>query len=128
MKDNELGKLYTLEAFLDYGDLPNTFREGWSPNYGLHFEEKGINDEEKAHVYISLNGRLKKEKCEFIHDKTLAEKLLRHVEVKLKKLYPSISFNLRNIKSSELDYRKNKAFAEALLNDEKLKKLLENHM
>lgn len=128
MKDNELRQLYTLEAFLYYGDLPNTFREGWSPSYGLHFEEKGINDEEKAHVYISLNDRLKKEKCEFIHDKTLAEKLIRHVEVKLKKLYPSISFNLRNIKSSELDYRRKKAFAEALLNDEKLKKLLENHM
>ena len=105
MKDNELRKLYTLEAFLDYGDSPNTFREGWSPSYGLHFEEIGISNDEKARVYISLNGRLKKTKCEFIQDKALAEKLLKHVEVKLKKLYPSITLNIRTVESRELDYR-----------------------
>ena len=103
MKDNELRKLYTLEAFLAYGDLPNTFREGWSPSYGLHFEEIGISNDEKARVYISLNGRLKKTKCEFIQDKALAGKLLRHVEVKLKKLYPSITLNIRTVESRELD-------------------------
>lgn len=113
MKDNELRKLYTLEAFLDYGDLPNTFREGWSPSYGLHFEEIGISNDEKAHVYISLNGRLKKTKCEFIQDKALAEKLLKHVEVKLKKLYPSITLNIRTVESRELDYRRKKAFDES---------------
>ncbi|WP_410566986.1 hypothetical protein [Acinetobacter sp. H1(2024)] len=125
MKDNELRKLYTLEACLDYGDLPNTFREGWSPSYGLHFEEIGIRNEEKAHVYISLNGRLKKTKCEFIQDKALAEKLQRHVEVKLKKLYPSITFNVRTVESRELDYRRKKALEEAKLNSVKLIELLE---
>ena len=39
MKDEELRKLYTIEAFLDYGDLPKNFREGWSPSFGLHFEK-----------------------------------------------------------------------------------------
>ncbi|OTU52780.1 hypothetical protein CAT36_06700 [Acinetobacter pittii] len=124
MKDNELRKLYTLEAFLDYGDLSNTFREGWSPNYGLHFEELGINNDERAHVYISLNGRLKKAKCEFIQDKALAEKLLKHVEVKLKKLYPSITLNFRTVESRELDYRRKKALDEATKNNLKIQQLL----
>ncbi|WP_064195226.1 hypothetical protein, partial [Acinetobacter baumannii] len=106
MKDNELRKLYTIEAFLNYGDLPNTFREGWSPSYGLHFEEKNISFNEKAQVYISLNGRLKKTKCEFIQDRILAEKLLNYVEAKLKKLYPSIILNIRTVESRELDYRR----------------------
>lgn len=120
MKDNELRKLYTIEAFLNYGDLPNTFREGWSPSYGLHFEEKNISLNEKAQVYISLNGRLKKTKCEFIQDRILAEKLLNYVEVKLKKLYPSIILNIRTVESRELDYRRKKALFEAKLNDLKI--------
>ncbi|MCL6176532.1 hypothetical protein [Acinetobacter baumannii] len=120
MKDNELRKLYTIEAFLNYGDLPNTFREGWSPSYGLHFEEKNISFNEKAQVYISLNGRLKKTKCEFIQDRILAEKLLNYVEVKLKKLYPSIILNIRTVESRELDYRRKKALFEAKLNDLKI--------
>ncbi len=123
MKDNELRKLYTLEAFLDYGDSPNTFREGWSPSYGLHFEEIGISNDEKARVYISLNGRLKKTKCGFIQDKALAGKLLRYVEVKLKKLYPSITLNIRTVESRELDYRRKKAFDESKSNDEKIKRM-----
>ncbi|HFG6838971.1 hypothetical protein [Acinetobacter baumannii] len=125
MKDNKLRKLYTLEAFLDYGDLPNTLREGWSPNYGLYFEELGISNDEKAHVYISLNGRLKKTKCEFIQDKALAEKLLRHVEMKLKKLYPSIKLNIRTVKSNELNYRRKKALDEAKENHIKILTLVE---
>jgi hypothetical protein len=124
MKDNELMKLYILEAFLDYGDLPNNFREGWSPSYGLHFEEICISNDEKSHVYISLNGRLKKTKCEFIQDKTLAEKLLKHVEIKLKKLYPSITLNIRTVKSRELDYRRKKALYEANENNLKIHRLL----
>ncbi|WP_151789252.1 hypothetical protein [Acinetobacter seifertii] len=124
MKDNELRKLYTIEAFLNYGDLPNTFREGWSPSYGLHFEEKNISFNEKAQVYISLNGRLKKTKCEFIQDRILAEKLLNYVEVKLKKLYPSIILNIRTVESRELDYRRKKALEEAKLNSVKLRELL----
>lgn len=124
MKDYELRKLYTLEAFLDYGELPNTFREGWSPSYGLHFEEICISNDEKTHVYISLNGKLKKTKCEFIQDKALAEKLLRHIEVKLKKLYPSITLNIRTVKSRELDYRRKKALDEAHLNSEKIESFI----
>ena len=98
--------------------------EGWSPSYGLHFEEIGINNDEKVHVYISLNGRLKKAKCEFIQDKTLAEKLLKHVEVKLKKLYPSITLNFRTVESRELDYRRKKAFDEATKNNLKIQQSL----
>ena len=59
MKDEELRKLYTIEGFLNYMHLPNTFREGWSPSYSLHFEELGIGEDEQAHVYISLNGKIK---------------------------------------------------------------------
>lgn len=128
MNDNELRKLYTLEAFLDYRDLPNTFREGWSPSYGLNFEEIGISNDEKSHVYISLNGRLKKTKCEFIQDKALAEKLLKHVEVKLKKIYPSITLNIRTVESRELDYRRKKAFDEAIENDSKIESLINDEI
>lgn len=128
MKDNELRKLYTIEAFLDYGDLPNTFREGWSPSYGLHFEEIGISNKEKAHVYISLNGSLKKTKCEFIQDKTLAEKLLRHVDLKLQKLYPSIKLNIRTVESRELDYRRKKALDEAKYNNFKIVDIVDKQL
>lgn len=124
MKDNELRKLYTIEAFLNYGDLPNTFREGWSPSYGLHFEEKNISFNAKAQVYVSLNGRLKKTKCEFIQDRILAEKLLNYVEVKLKKLYPSITLNIRTVESRELDYRRKKALQEAISNNLKIQQSL----
>ncbi|WP_269516704.1 hypothetical protein, partial [Acinetobacter baumannii] len=80
---------------------------------------------EKAQVYISLNGRLKKTKCEFIQDRILAEKLLNYVEAKLKKLYPSIILNIRTVESRELDYRRKKALEEAKLNSVKLRELLE---
>ncbi|MDA3496776.1 hypothetical protein [Acinetobacter baumannii] len=93
MKDEELRKLYTIEGFLNYMHLPNTFREGWSPSYSLHFEELGIGEDEQAHVYISLNGKIKKSKCEFIQDKVLADKFVKYIEPKLKKNYPSIRLN-----------------------------------
>lgn len=124
MKDEELRKLYTIEAFLDYGNLPKNFREGWSPIFGLHFEEIGISEDEKAHAYISLNGKLKKTKCEFIKDRNLAQKFLDHIEPKLKKNYPSITVNLRNIKLSELNHRRKKALDEAHLNSEKIESFI----
>jgi hypothetical protein len=125
MKDEELRKLYTVEAFLNYGDLPKNFREGWSPSFGLHFEEMGIGEDEKAYTYISLNGKLKKNKCEFIENKSLALNFLNQIEPKLRKRYPSIKLNLRIVKSSELDYRRKKALEEAKLNSVKLIELLE---
>ncbi|MFX2238360.1 hypothetical protein [Acinetobacter baumannii] len=124
MKDEELRKLYTIEAFLKHGDLPKTMRDDWTPSFGLEQGKYGIKDDDKAHAYISLNGKLKKSKCEFIEDKNLAQKLLEHVEPKLKKLYPSITINLRNIKSSELDYRRKKALEEAIANNLKIQKSL----
>lgn len=122
MKDEELRKLYTIEAFLKHGDLPKTMRDDWTPSFGLEQGKYGIKDDDKAHAYISLNGKLKKSKCEFIEDKNLAQKLLEHVEPKLKKLYPSITINLRNVKSSELDYRRKKALEEAIANNLKIQK------
>lgn len=124
MKDEELRKLYTIEAFLKHGELPKTMRDDWTPSFGLEQGKYGIKDDDKAHAYISLNGKLKKSKCEFIEDKNLAQKLLEHVEPKLKKLYPSITINLRNIKSSELDYRRKKALEEAIANNLKIQKSL----
>lgn len=32
MKDEELRKLYTIEAFLKHGDLPKTMRDDWTPS------------------------------------------------------------------------------------------------
>ncbi|MCU4476699.1 hypothetical protein [Acinetobacter bereziniae] len=125
MKDEELRKLYTIEAFLRHGDLPKPMRDDWTPSFGLEQGKYGIKDEDKAHAYISLNGKLKKSKCEFIEDKNLAQKFLKHVEPKLKKLYPSISINVRNVESSELDYRRKKALEEAKLNSVKLIESLE---
>ncbi|MDA4983951.1 hypothetical protein PGK02_17980, partial [Acinetobacter baumannii] len=120
MKDEELRKLYTIEGFLNYMHLPNTFREGWSPSYSLHFEELGIGEDEQAHVYISLNGKIKKSKCEFIQDKVLADKFVKYIEPKLKKNYPSIRLNLRHVECSDLDYRRKTALNEAKVNDLKI--------
>lgn len=120
MKDEALRELYTIEGFLNYRHLPNTFREGWSPSYGLYFEELGIKEDEQAHVYISLNGKIKKTKCEFIQDKVLADKFVKYIEPKLKKIYPSIKLNLRNVECSDLDYRRKSALNEAKENDLKI--------
>ncbi|ALV71926.1 hypothetical protein CHH38_18935 [Acinetobacter nosocomialis] len=124
MKEEELRKLYTIEVFLKHGDLPKTMRDDWTPSFGLEQGKYGIKDDDKAHAYISLNGKLKKSKCEFFEDKNLAQKFLNHVEPKLKKLYPSITINLRNVKSSELDYRRKKALEEAIANNLKIQKSL----
>jgi hypothetical protein len=124
MKDEELRKLYTIEAFLKHGELPKTMRDDWTPSFGLEQGKYGIKDDDKAHAYISLNGKLKKSKCEFIEDKNLAQKLLEHVEPKLKKIYPSITVNLRNIKLSELNHRRKKALDEAHLNSKKIKSFI----
>ena len=123
MKDEELRKLYTIEAFLKHGDLPKTMRDDWTPSFGIEQGKYGIKDDDKTHAYISLNGRLKKTKCDFIQNKALAEKLLKHVEVKLKKLYPSITLNIRTVESRELDYRRKKAFDESKSNDEKIEQM-----
>ncbi len=120
MKDIELYKLYTIEAFLKYTELPDNYREGWSPSYGLHFEETCIQEEQKISVYISVNGKLKKNKCDFIQDKSLADQLLQRIEPKLKKRFPSIKLNIRNITRQELDYRRKKALEEAIANNEKI--------
>ena len=123
MKDEELRKLYTIEAFLKHGDLPKTMRDDWTPSFGIEQGKYGSKDDDKTHAYISLNGRLKKTKCDFIQNKALAEKLLKHVEVKLKKLYPSITLNIRTVESRELDYRRKKASDEAKSNDEKIEQM-----
>jgi hypothetical protein len=120
MKDIELSKLYTIEAFLKYTELPDNYREGWSPSYGLHFEETCINEEQKIPVYISIKGKLKKHKCDFIQDKNLADQLLQQIEPKLKKRYPSIQLNIRNVKCVELDYRRKKAMDEAVANNQRI--------
>lgn len=120
MKDVELYKLFTIEAFLSYSELPNTYREGWSPIYGLHFEETCINEEQKIPVYISVSGKLKKHKCDFIQDKNLADLFIQQIEPKLKKRYPSIQLNIRNVKRMELDYRRKKAMVEAIANNQKI--------
>ncbi|MEQ1411653.1 hypothetical protein [Acinetobacter indicus] len=125
MKDEELRKLYTIEAFLRHGDLPKPMRDDWTPSFGLEQGKYGIKDEDKAHAYISLNGKLKKSKCEFFDDKNLAQEFVDFVKPKLKKLYPSISINVRNIESRELDYRRKKAVNEALKNDEKIRQILD---
>lgn len=124
MKDEELRKLYTIEAFLRHGDLPKPMRDDWTPSFGLEEGKYGIKDDDKAHAYISLNGKLKKSKCEFLEDKNLVQKFLNHVEPKLKKLYPSITINLRNVKPSELDYRRKKALEKAITNNLKILKSL----
>lgn len=103
-------------------------RDDWTPSFGLEQGKYGIKNDDKAHAYISLNGKLKKTKCKFFKDRDLVRTFLNHIEPRLRNLYPSISFNLRNVQSNELDYRRKKAVAEAHSNDEKLKKLLKNHM
>lgn len=47
MKDEKLCKLYTIEAFLRYGDLPKTLREDWSPSFGLEYGKYGIAEASK---------------------------------------------------------------------------------
>lgn len=117
MKDEELRKIYTIEAFLKHGDLPKTMRDDWTPSFGLEQGKYGIKDEDQAHTYISLNGKLKKSKCEFIEDKNLAQEFVEYAQPKLKKLYPSISIYVRNVKSNELNYRRKNALDEAITNN-----------
>lgn len=124
MKDEELRKLYTIEAFLKHGDLPKTMRDDWTPSFGIEEGKYGIKDDDKAHAYISLNGKLKKSKCEFFEDKNLAQEFLKSIEPKLKKLYPSININVRNVESRELNYRRKNALEEAKINSDKLKGLI----
>ncbi|WEI04052.1 hypothetical protein PYR78_03005 [Acinetobacter johnsonii] len=66
MKVEELRKLYTIEAFLRHGDLPKPMRDDWTPSFGLEQGKYGIKDEDKAHAYISLNGKLKKVNVSFL--------------------------------------------------------------
>jgi len=70
IEDEELRKFYTIESFFKYGDLPKTMRDNWASNFGLEQGKYGIKDDDKAHAYISLNGKLKKLNVNLLKIKT----------------------------------------------------------
>lgn len=125
--DQELLNLYTVEANLRYGELPTTFKATWSPSWGLYDEfdelcKRGLGDNAKdciEQVYISINGRLQK-KCIFIKDEVSAIWFRDYLQLKLKKIYPSIQVIAKKIEHHHLDCRRKKALEEAKLNNLKI--------
>lgn len=129
--DKELLNLYTVEANLRYGELPSTLKATWNPNWGLHDEfdelcKRGLGndaDDFIEHIYISINGRLQK-KCIFIKDAVSAMWFQDYLQVKLKKIYPSIQVFSKKIERHHLDYRRKKALEEAEKNTVKIKSMM----
>lgn len=123
MKDADLYELYTVQATLNYGELPTPLKVGYSPSYGLMFADH-IGEHEKARFYLSVNGRLTN-KCMFIYSKDLADKFAAHMQIKLSKKKKSLLTEVRKVESADLDYRRKKAMFEAMENDLKIKAILE---
>lgn len=130
--NNPLNELYTIEAKLRYGELPISFKEGFlgygwqdlngEPIYTMG-NAYGISDDEITCQFVSVGGRLKKHKCDFIKTYDLAIWLKDDLQKRMVKKYPSIEILVRKVNGCDLNYRKKKAMQEALINDEKIQAL-----
>lgn len=130
--NNPLNELYTIEAKLRYGELPISLKEGFlgygwrdlngEPIY-IMGNTYGISDDEITCQFVSINGRLKKHKCDFIKTYELAIWLRDILQKRMVKKHPSIEILVRKVNDYDLNYRKKKAMQEALNNDEKIQAL-----
>jgi hypothetical protein len=55
--------LYTIEAEVNYDDLPVNLKQGWSPSFGVAFLDY-VGENQKDVLFLSLSGQLQK-KCIF---------------------------------------------------------------
>lgn len=132
--NNPLNELYTIEAKLRYGELPIYLKEGFL-GYGFHDlngepiytmgNTYGVSNDEITCQFISIGGRLKKHKCDFIKTYELAVWLKDMLQKRMLKKYPSIEITVRKVNSYDLNYRKKKAMQEALNNDKKIQALID---
>lgn len=115
--------LYTIEAELNYHDLPVNLKEGWSSDFGAAFLDY-VGENQIIKYPVSINGRLTK-KCIFIGDEQLANEFVAYLQKNADKKKRSIKFMVRKVNNRDLDYRRKTAQAEANTNDAKIRETLE---
>jgi hypothetical protein len=114
--------LYTIEAELNYDDLPVNLKEGWSSAFGAAFLDY-VGENQIVKHPVSINGRLTK-KCIFIGDEELANQFAQYLQNNANKKKRSLNFMIRKVNSRDLDYRRKTAQAEANANDAKIRELI----
>lgn len=114
--------LYTIIATLAYDDLPTPMKEGWSSSFGSAFLDY-VGDNPQTTRYMSLNGRIC-QKCVFIGSEELAEQFAAWMQAKLDRRKRPITVGVRRVKSTDLNYRRKTAVAEAQANDAKILELM----
>ena len=114
--------LYTIEAEVNYDDLPVNLKHGWSPGFGAAFLDY-VGENQKDVLFLSLSGRLQK-KCIFIGDEALATQLADHLTARATKRKRTMAIRVRPVDSGDLAYRKKKAAIEAAENDAAIRQIL----
>lgn len=112
--------LYTVEAVLNYDDLPINLKEGWGPSGFMDY----VGENQVATMYMSLHGRLCK-KCIFIGDEQLATRFADHLQARVGRRGRSMEVKARPVGCNELAYRKKKAADEAMTNDAAIRQILD---
>lgn len=118
VKDNNKMNLYTIEAWLNYHDLPVNLKEGWSSGF-LDY----VGENPRVKQFVSLNGRLCR-KCIFIGNEQLAKLFVNYLQAKADTSKRAIELKMRLVDDNDLAYRKKTAQSEADANDAKLRELL----
>lgn len=113
--------LYTIEAELNYHDLPVNLKVGWSSAFGAAFLDY-VGENQIVKQAVSINGRLTK-KCIFIGDEALAHQFAEYLQNKANQKKRSLKFMVRKVDSRDLDYRRKTAQAEAEANDANIRAL-----
>lgn len=112
--------LYTVEAVLNYDDLPINLKEGWGPSGFMDY----VGENQVATMFMSLHGRLCK-KCIFIGDEQLATRFADHLQARVGRRGRSMEVKARPVGCNELAYRKKKAADEAMTNDAAIRQILD---
>lgn len=114
--------LYTIEAELNYHDLPVNLKVGWSSAFGAAFLDY-VGENQVVKHPVSINGRLTK-KCIFISDEQLANQFVDYLQKNADTKKRSLKFMVRQVDNRDLDYRRKKAQTEAHENDAKIRELI----
>ncbi len=114
--------LYTIEAELNYHDLPVNLKVGWSSDFGAAFLDY-VGENQIVKQAVSINGRLTR-KCIFIGDEELANQFAKYLQNNADKKKRSLKFMIHKVNSRDLDYRRKTAQAEANANDAKIRETL----
>lgn len=114
--------LYTIEAELNYHDLPVNLKVGWSSDFGAAFLDY-VGENQIVKQAVSINGRLTR-KCIFIGDEELANQFAEYLQNNADKKKRSLKFVIRKVDYTDLNYRRKTAQAEANANDAKIRETL----